>query len=66
MEVMVNGEWRTVAEGGSVAELLAELEAPSKGIAVALDGDVVPRASWSATTVRGGARLDIMTAVQGG
>lgn len=66
MLLQVNGERREFTDAGTLADVLAELEAPDRGIAVALDGAVVPRASWGATTVPDGASVEIMTAVQGG
>lgn len=36
------------------------------GIAVAVDGAVVPRSGWAATQLRPGQRVDVVTAVQGG
>ncbi|WGW10440.1 sulfur carrier protein ThiS [Saxibacter everestensis] len=36
------------------------------GVAVAVDGEVVPRGSWSDRRLSGGERLEIVTAVQGG
>lgn len=49
-----------------LAAVLAEFRAAPEGVAVALDGSVVPRASWSATAVRPGAVVEVVTAVQGG
>ncbi|HUZ27939.1 MAG TPA: sulfur carrier protein ThiS [Solirubrobacteraceae bacterium] len=37
-----------------------------RGLAVALDGEVVPRAAWGSTQLDDGARLEIVVAVQGG
>lgn len=36
------------------------------GVAVAVDDAVVPRSRWAATALAGGARCEIVTAVQGG
>lgn len=66
MEVQVNGDWRAIPEGTTVAALLAALGASPKGIAVALEGVVVRRRDWAEVVVPAGARLEIMTAVQGG
>ncbi|WP_205857256.1 sulfur carrier protein ThiS [Phytoactinopolyspora endophytica] len=37
-----------------------------RGIAVALNDDVVPRSSWAMTTVNTGDQVEILTATQGG
>ncbi|HEY7591742.1 MAG TPA: sulfur carrier protein ThiS [Actinophytocola sp.] len=66
MEVRVNGVARSVAAGATVAELLAVLELPASGIAVAVDGEVCTRASHERTVLAPGADVEILTAVQGG
>ncbi len=68
MRVRVNGVERDVAADGTVADLVAELGVPAegRGVAVALDGEVVPRGAWGRTAVPDGARVEIVTAVQGG
>lgn len=66
MEIQVNGEPWLLPEGSTVADVLERLAAPPSGVAVALDGAVVPRASWPSTALHTGARLEILTAVQGG
>lgn len=65
MIVLVNEEQLEVAETTTVAALLASLGYPDRGIAVALDQTVLPRSRW-VTTLSDGARLDVVTAVQGG
>ncbi|SDD26145.1 sulfur carrier protein ThiS [Actinokineospora iranica] len=66
MMIEVNGEQHEVAEGATVADVLAALTLPASGIAVALDGEVVPRAEHAETPVPAGAALEVLTAVQGG
>jgi sulfur carrier protein len=66
LEVQVNGDWRSCPDGTTVAGLLAELGTVQRGIAVALDGQVVRRGDWAEVVIPAGARLEILTAVQGG
>ncbi|GAA5171639.1 MULTISPECIES: sulfur carrier protein ThiS [Amycolatopsis] len=66
MEVQVNGEWRAFPDGTTVAGLVEALGTAPRGIAVALDGEVVRRGDWDDVVVPAGARLEILTAVQGG
>lgn len=68
MVVLVNGEARELAAGATVASLVASLPgAPQgRGVAVALDGEVVPRGAWSETELGDGARVEVVVAVQGG
>jgi len=64
--IHVNGEPADVAPGTTVAEIVRAMDAPDRGVAVAVDGEVVPRGIWEATTVGDDARIEIVTAVQGG
>lgn len=66
MEIVLNGERRSVPDEADLAAVLEQFRAAPEGVAVALDGSVVPRASWSATAVRPGAVVEVVTAVQGG
>jgi sulfur carrier protein len=65
MIVTVNDERVEVDATTTVAALLRRLGFPDKGIAVALDWAVIPRSDWE-TTLSDGARLEVVTAVQGG
>lgn len=65
MIVMVNEENINVDAHTTVAALLDSLGFPDRGVAVALDDAVIPRSRW-ATELFDGARLEIVTAVQGG
>ncbi|HEX6500937.1 MAG TPA: sulfur carrier protein ThiS [Micromonosporaceae bacterium] len=64
--ISVNGRRTGVDEDTSVAAVVAGLTAASQGIAVALNGEVVPRGAWAGTRVRDGDVVEIVTAVQGG
>ncbi len=66
MKARINGEERELADGSTVASVLDVLGAPASGVAVALDGEVVPRAEWASTHVPDGAAVEVLTAVQGG
>lgn len=65
MKVMVNDESVEVDDETTVAALLSRLGFPEKGIAVAVDLSVVPRSQWQ-TALTDGARVEVVTAVQGG
>lgn len=68
MNVQLNGEWRDVADGSTVADAVRLLGVPldARGVAVALDREVVPRGAWTQTPLTPGARVEILTAIQGG
>jgi sulfur carrier protein len=64
--ITVNGEEHALPENFTMRQLLAHLSMPEKGIAVAVDGTVLPKSRWDATTVEKGWSIEILTAVQGG
>ena len=66
MQVWINGAEHELGDGACVPEALGVLGAPASGVAVAVDGEVVPRAEWAATPLADGARVEVLTAVQGG
>ncbi len=68
MNVTVNGEDRRLSPGATVASVLALLDvAPgARGVAVAVDGEVVSRSLWDRTPVGEGASIEVVAAIQGG
>ncbi|MBV9922359.1 MAG: sulfur carrier protein ThiS [Pseudonocardia sp.] len=66
MQVWINGKPGELADGARVPDALTLLGVPETGVAVAVDGSVVPRAAWAATVLVEGARVEVLTAVQGG
>jgi sulfur carrier protein len=68
MLVTVNGERRDVPAGATVASVVEVLSGTpaGRGVAVALEGEVVPRGSWARVELREGARVEVVAAVQGG
>ncbi|WP_420839148.1 sulfur carrier protein ThiS [Corynebacterium hindlerae] len=60
----VNGKPYTAAPGMTIADLVQEIVGRHAGVAVAVDGAVVPRSAWGTTKVSGD--IDIVTAAQGG
>ena len=63
----MNGRRAPVA-AATIAELLAEqaVEMGQRGIAVALNGSVVPRSAWGETALSPGDSVEIVRAMQGG
>lgn len=68
MLVTVNGERRDLPPGATVASVVESLvDAPDgRGVAVAVAGEVVPRAAWASTELTEDARVEVVAAVQGG
>ena len=64
--IVVNGRPSSAAPGVTLADLLARLELPDRGVAVAVDAEVVPRSEWADFAVADGAHVEVVTAVQGG
>jgi sulfur carrier protein len=66
MTVVVNGVRRELPSETTVADVVRSLVDAERGIAVALDGAVVPRSAWSTTRLRDGHHVEVLRAVQGG
>jgi sulfur carrier protein len=66
MELTVNGIGRAMPDGATVAEVVAATSHETRGLAVAVNGEVVPRTVWLTTTVRDGDRVEVLAATQGG
>ena len=68
MSVFVNGVAVEMAEASMVADAVSAVPGgqAGRGIAVAVNGTVVPRSSWSQTVLQDSDRIEILTAVAGG
>lgn len=68
MIVHLNGDRTEVADGATVGSLVDRLEVQRarRGVAVAVGGEVVPRAAWDERVLTDGARVEVVHAVQGG
>jgi sulfur carrier protein len=66
--IKLNGQDCELQAGATVASVLARLELSpeARGVAVAVDGEVVPRAQWSSFALGDHARVEVLTAMQGG
>ena len=64
----INGEPVRVADGSTIADLVAGLteEDDPKGVAVAVDRCVVPRSEWATTPARAGSLVEVVSAAAGG
>ncbi|WP_156761025.1 sulfur carrier protein ThiS [Microbacterium karelineae] len=78
IEIIVNGDRLTLPDGSGPADVVAALtgreigpdgqpaDGEPLGIAVAVDDAVVPRRAWESHRIAGGARVEVLTAAQGG
>jgi sulfur carrier protein len=66
--IMLNGEQSRLQPGETVAAALESLgvSPQARGVAVAVDGEVVPRARWDSLTLEDEVRVEVLTAMQGG
>ena len=65
--VTLNGECRELGERATIEAAVRAAGAPDgRGVAVALDGEVVPRGEWATTEVHDGQQVEVLHAVQGG
>jgi sulfur carrier protein len=67
IEIVINGEKRSISEHSTIRSLLEELGvAHREGTAVAVNMEVVPRTAHTATVLQAGDRVEIVQAVGGG
>ena len=67
MTVFVNDQPRALAAGTALVDLLRELGlAERKGVAIAINDEVVPRSAWPARPLADGERILVIQATQGG
>ena len=68
MSLSVNGAPAPVPSPATVAALVSGMtgSVSANGIAVAVNGEVVPRSAWDATGLQPGDRVEVLTAAQGG
>ena len=68
MRVIVNGHAADLADGATVRAAVESLELPAagRGVAVAVDAEVVPRTQWDTHELHDGARVEVLRAIQGG
>jgi thiazole synthase len=66
--VEVNGRPVDLPDGATVASAIEVSGAPAeqRGVAVAVDGEVVPRSEWRATPLSEGQQVEVLAAIQGG
>jgi sulfur carrier protein len=67
MTVEVNGRPVELSDGAAVSDAVSQAGgAPARGVAVAVDGEVVPRSAWESTTLSEGQKIEVVGAIQGG
>jgi sulfur carrier protein len=68
VNLIVNGDPRQLPAGATVASVIDLLDvAPgARGVAVAVDGEVIARSRWTETKLREGSSVEVLAAIQGG
>ena len=68
MKVLLNGSETDLADGATVQNAVDALDLPAagRGVAVAVDAEVVPRTLWQTHELNDGARIEVLRAIQGG
>jgi len=66
MKVTVNGVPDEVDDELTVAQLVAVRADDRRRVAVARNGEVVPRSAWEATRLRDGDAVEVLAPVAGG
>ncbi|HEY5045599.1 MAG TPA: sulfur carrier protein ThiS [Solirubrobacteraceae bacterium] len=66
--ILFNGQSSDALPGETVATVLGRLglSLDARGVAVAVDGEVVPRTAWQTFALNPDARVEVLTAMQGG
>jgi sulfur carrier protein len=66
--IVLNGRRCELEPGAPVTAALRSLglQPDARGVAVAVDGEVVPRAGWETFVLPDAARVEVLTAMQGG
>ena len=66
IKVTVNGSSTSLPSALTIAELLAHLELPDRGVAVAVNREVIARSSWQTSKVGPNDAIEIVSAAAGG
>jgi thiazole synthase len=68
MRVELNGQEVSLADGATVRAAVeaSGADSPDRGVAVAVDGEVVPRSEWDSTLLADGQAVEVLAAIQGG
>jgi len=68
MQITLNGERASVPSGATIRDILSmlDLDTARKGVAVAVNAEVVPRSDWGTVKLGAGDRVDVIRPIQGG
>ena len=64
--ITLNGEPYSIGSGCSVSELIETFAGSTRGSAVVVDDEIIPRSRWDTHRIEPGQRVELVTAVPGG
>ena len=66
MTITLNGSRHEIADATTLDQLVAVFSLPHRGVALAMNSEVVPRSVWASTQVLPDAWVELITASKGG
>ena len=66
MQIIVNGEPRSVAVGITAAQLIDMLDLGGRRLAMEINREILPRSRYAEHALRDGDRIEIVQAIGGG
>jgi thiamine biosynthesis protein ThiS len=66
MEIFLNGEMQTIADGLNITNLIKKLKLENKRLAVEVNLDIVPRSQFDSYVLSAGDKVEIVRAIGGG
>ena len=64
--ITLNGSRHEITDGTTLDQLVAAFSLPERGVALAMNSEVVPRSAWASTPVPADAQVEVVTASKGG
>lgn len=65
LKIKVNNQ-EVTTEAANIQQLAEQLNLPEKGVALAVNNRVIPRANWAVTALEGGENIVVIKAAFGG
>ena len=66
LKVVVNNKEVEISDQATINALISEMNMPDKGIAIAINNEVIPKGNWSEFKLEKEMRITLIKATQGG
>ncbi len=66
MKIVVNGSETELSPDETLETVVASIATQRRGVAAAVNGEVVPRSMWAGTELADGDRVEVLSAIGGG